>query len=351
MEHSEKLIDLRSDTVTLPTQEMWDAMYRAEVGDDCKGEDPTMNRLQALAAEMLGKEAALWVCSGTMGNLVCLKAQTQPGDQIILEPYSHAYYGEEGHIVTISGLLPRCVKGHHGVLTPADIRAAISSAPASYSTLRLICIENTHNRAGGNAWTVAETQAIREVADELGVGVHLDGARLFNAAVALEVDVREFTRYVDTVTICLSKGLSAPMGSIVAGSEELVARVRQVRRMVGGCMRQTGIAGAAGIVALTKMVGRLAEDHANASRLREGLLTVERLGVETPPIPTNLVFFDAAELGVMAKEFVEHLRTRGVLGVPFSATRVRLTTHRHVTPQDVELAIEAVAATAHELRA
>jgi threonine aldolase len=299
---------------------------------------------------MLGKEAALWVCSGTMGNLISLRAQTQPGDQAIMDPDTHCYYTESGHIAAVSGILPRLVEGQHGVLSPDDVRAAIGSFPRSYSTLRLICIENAHNWAGGNSWTVEETRAIRELADELGVGVHLDGARLFNAAAALGVDARELTQPVDTVTICLSKGLSAPMGSLVAGSREFVARARQLRNMMGGSMRQTGIAAAAGIVALTQMVDRIGEDNANASRLREGLLTIQGLEVENPPTPTNLVFTNVAGLGVTAREFLDRLRPKGVLVNPFSDYRSRFVTHRHITPEDVEHTIQAVATTVRELQ-
>ncbi len=235
-------IDLRSDTVTLPTQEMREAMYRAEVGDDGRGEDPTMNRLQELAAEILGKEKALWVASGTMGNLVCLKALTQPGDGVIVDPDSHCYYHEAEHVVGVSGLVMRTIPAEYGVLTPAAIRSAVRSNPTAFAGKRVIAIENTHNRGGGNALTVGQTRAIREVADELRLRVHLDGARLFNAAVAQGVEAKELARYADTVTVCLSKGLSAPMGSMVAGSAALIERARQARRLVGGEMRQMGFA-------------------------------------------------------------------------------------------------------------
>jgi threonine aldolase len=335
------LIDLRSDTVTLPTEAMRDAMHAAEVGDAMRGDDPTMNRLELLAAEKIRKEAAIFVPSGTMGNLVCLMAHTHPGDEVIFEADAHAYYYEVGGFAAVAGLAARLVRGSYGVMAPEDIEAAIRPASSYYPSPRLLCLENTHNRGFGNAIRPEEIEAMAAAARRHGLAVHLDGARIFNAAIALGVDVGEFTRHADSVQFCLSKGLSAPVGSIVAGSHAFVERARRVRKLLGGDMRQSGVLAAAGIVALNHMIERLAEDHHTAAWLASGLQAVPRLKVQLPPLPTNMVFSDTTQLGMDAAGFAYRMRGHGVLCTTQGPYRVRMVTHRHISAADADRAVEA----------
>jgi threonine aldolase len=338
---TEELIDLRSDTVTLPTEAMRDAMHAAEVGDAMRGDDPTMNRLELMAAEKIRKEAAIFVPSGTMGNLVCLMAHTRPGDEVIFEADAHAYYYEVGGFAAVAGLAARLVRGSYGVMAPVDIEAAIRPASPYFPPPRLLCLENTHNRGFGNAIRPEEIEAMAVAARRHGLAVHLDGARIFNAAVALGVDVGEFTRHTDSVQFCLSKGLSAPVGSIVAGSYAFIERARLVRKLLGGDMRQSGVLAAAGIVALNDMIERLAEDHHTAVRLATGLQSVPRLTVQLPPRPTNMVFSDTTQLGMDAAEFANRMRGHGVLCTTQGPYRVRMVTHRHISAADADRAVEA----------
>jgi threonine aldolase len=252
------IVDLRSDTMTRPTPEMREAMARAEVGDDVWGEDPTVKRLEAMAAERLGKEAALFVSSGTMGNLLSVLAQTQPGQEVILDLDSHIFNSEVGGSAVIGGVQMLPLKTERGFLTPAQVQGAVRPANIHIAPTGLVCLENTHNRHGGTCCTPEEIAAVAAVAHAAGVPVHLDGARLFNAAVALKREAREFVRPVDSVTFCVSKGLSAPVGSLICGSRALIERAQRFRKMVGGGMRQAGIIAAAGIVSLERMVDRLA---------------------------------------------------------------------------------------------
>lgn len=345
-----RYIDLRSDTVTKPTQEMREAMFAAEIGDDVYGEDPTVRRLEELAAEMVGKEAALFVVSGTMGNQVAILAHTSPGDEVILEAESHIYYYEVGAMAALSGVQARPVKGFRGAMDPDAVEEAIREENIHYPRTSLIALENTHNRAGGTVLPLDNMAAIADVARRHGLRVHLDGARVFNAAVALGVDVREITKHVDTVQFCLSKGLGAPVGSILAGPREFIDRARKKRKMVGGGMRQAGIIAAAGIVALTKMVDRLAEDHANARILAEGLAGIDGISVDLDTVQTNIVVMDTKGLGVTAGEFVARLKERGVLASGFGRTRVRFVTHKDVSREDVLAALDVVKTLAAEMR-
>lgn len=344
----DEFLDLRSDTVTLPTDDMRKAMYKAEVGDSMRrdlnpdGEDPTINKLEATAAEKMGKEAAMFVASGTMGNLACLMSHTHPGDEVIFEADAHTYYYEVGSFAAIAGLSPRLVEGKHGLMVPADIEAAIRPSSPYFPTPRLFCTENTHNRGAGNAIRPEEMAAMAKVAREHGLAVHLDGARIFNAAVALDVDVKELAQYADSVMFCLSKGLSAPVGSMVAGSREFIDRARKVRKMLGGDMRQSGFLAAAGIIALEKMVERLAEDHRNAAMLAEGLKDIPHIVLDVAPVPTNMVFVETTELGIDATEFVGKMRKEAVLCAAQGPARVRMVTHRHIAPEHIEQVIEAV---------
>jgi len=253
----EKNLDFRSDTVTKPTPEMREAAYKARVGDDVYGDDPSVNELEATACEIFDKEAALFVTSGTMGNAVSLLAHTHRGDEIILEQRSHIYLNEVGGLAVMGQLMARPIYGEKGYMKPEDIRAAIRADNIHYPPTRLLCIENTHNSAGGIALTPEQMKSNWEVAKEYGLGVHLDGARIFNAAIALKVDVKELAKYADTIQVCLSKGLAAPVGSVVVGSAHLIKRARKYRKMLGGGMRQAGIIAAPGLIALTKMVDRL----------------------------------------------------------------------------------------------
>ncbi len=337
----QSIIDLRSDTVTLPTEAMRDAMHDAEVGDAMRGDDPTLNRLEILAAEKIRKAAAIFVPSGTMGNLVCLLSHTRPGDEVIFEADAHAYYYEAGGFAAVAGLAARPVHGRYGLMAPEDIEAAIRPASPYFPPPRLLCLENTHNRGFGNAIRPEEMEAMAAVARRHGLSVHLDGARIFNAAVALGVDVGELTRHADSVQFCLSKGLSAPVGSIVAGSAEFIERARKMRKLVGGDLRQSGVLAAAGILALNDMIDRLAEDHHHAALLAEGLKSVPHLTVQLPPVPTNMVFSDTSELGLSAAEFLERMRLRGILCTSQGPYRVRMVTHRHISIAQVDQAVAA----------
>ena len=337
-----RTIDLRSDTVTLPTVEMLDAMKSAELGDDLYREDPTVNRLEELAAEKMGKEAALLTTSGTQANLVSVLSQTHRGDEVILEQDAHLYYYEVGAFSVFGGVIPRLVKGNMGVMSPGDIEAALRPPNIHFPPTSLVCIENTHNRAGGTMWTPSQTRAVYDFAKERGLNVHLDGARIFNAAVAQNLDPREFARNVDTLMFCLSKGLSAPVGSLAVGTHDFIDRARKCRKMLGGGMRQAGVIAAAGIIAIEKMVTRLRDDHVNAKILANGLA---KLGMSVDPsnVQTNILIYDVSGLGVNADAWVSRM---GEYGVKFSAVdnkRVRMVTHRGVERDDIEYTLDAAA--------
>src|SRR5215472_48552 len=271
---AQRVIDLRSDTLTMPTPEMRRAMAEAELGDDVFREDPTVNRLQEMAAERMGKEAALLVTSGTQGNLVGILSHTQRGDEIIVGDQSHVFHYEVAGAAVVGSLQLRTVRNIDGMLDPAEVEAAIRPQDVHAPRTGVVCLENTHNRNGGAPLSASHTKAVADVAHRHGVLVHLDGARVFNAAVALDVDVRELTAPVDSVTFCLSKGLAAPVGSVLCGSKDYVETARKYRKMLGGGMREAGIIAAAGIVALTTMVDRLAEDHANARLIADRLAEI-----------------------------------------------------------------------------
>lgn len=336
----EKNLDFRSDTVTLPTPEMREAAANARVGDDVYGDDPTVNELERLAAEMLGKEAGLFVTSGTQGNAVSVLAHTQRGDEVILERRSHLYMNEVGGLAVMGALMARTIEGELGWMRPENIRAAIRPENIHYPRTSLVCVENTHNASGGVPLTVEQMRADWEVAKENGLGVHLDGARIFNAAIALKVDVEELTRYADTVQFCLSKGLSAPVGSLVVGPEELVKRARKYRKMLGGGMRQAGIIAAPGIVALTKMVDRIEEDHENAKVLADGL---RKLGIDIiNPVMTNMVYIDLSSIGWTGREWGEACAKLGWKSRGYAAT-VRLVTHYGIEREDIEAFLEGIA--------
>jgi threonine aldolase len=334
-------IELRSDTFTVPTESMRAAMAAAEVGDDVWDEDPTIHRLQARAAEMVGKEASLFVPSGTMGNLCAMLSHTQPGQEVIVELDSHIFQNEVAGAAVVGGLQLRPLEAPDGRFTPEQVRRAIRSSDIHEPATGLLCLENTHNRKGGTCLSPKQTAALSAIAHEGGFPVHLDGARVFNAAVAQRVDVRELTGPVDSVMFCLSKGLSAPVGSMLAGSAELVERARRMRKMLGGGMRQAGVLAAAGLCALNEMVDRLEEDHANARRLAEGLRGLPGVDIDMARVETNMVFGDCRP-PLTATAFIDRCRDVGVLLDQASAYRWRMVTHRGVTAADVDDAIEAV---------
>ncbi len=291
----EKNLDFRSDTVTWPTPEMREAAYKAKIGDDVFGDDPTVNELERIAAEITGKEAALFVTSGTQGNAVAVLAHTQRGDEIILEQKSHIFINEVGGLAVMGQLMARTVPGVNGWMKPEDIEKAIRPENIHFPPTSLVCIENTHNSAGGIALTVKQMKDDWEVAKKHKLAVHMDGARVFNAAVALGVNVKELTQYADTTQICLSKGLSAPVGSVVVGPADVIKRARKYRKMLGGGMRQAGIIAGPGILALTKMVDRLKDDHDNAKLLAEGL---KKMGIKiVNDVQTNMVYIDYTPIG------------------------------------------------------
>ncbi|MCW3989889.1 MAG: low-specificity L-threonine aldolase [Candidatus Bathyarchaeota archaeon] len=343
----EKNLDFRSDTVTWPSPEMREASYKAVLGDDVYGDDPTVNELETIAAEILGKEAALFVTSGTQGNAAAILAHTNRGDEIILEERSHIYLNEVGGLAVLGSLMARTLKGENGWLKPDDIRGAIRIENIHRPTTALLCIENTHNTSGGIPLTVDQMKADWNVAKEHGLNVHLDGARVFNAAVALGVDVKEISQYADSVQLCLSKGLAAPIGSMVMGSEDFILRARKYRKMLGGGMRQAGIIAAPGIIALTKMVDRLADDHANAKLLEEGLRKIN--GIEILyPVKTNMVYIDIGGLGWNGDDWGEAC---GKLGWKCrgSGTTLRLCTHYGIEREDIEAFLEGITAAVPEV--
>lgn len=337
-----KVIDLRSDTVTRPTPAMREAMYRAEVGDDVFGEDPTVNRLERMAAERLGKKASLFVVSGTMGNLVALLTHCGRGDEAILGDRSHTFLFEQGGMAALGGIAPRPIPNQpDGTLRLEDIERAIRADDVHFPRTRLVCLENTHNVCDGTPLTAQYTAQVARLAHSHGLRVHLDGARIFNAAAALGVDVRELVQEVDSVMFCLSKGLCAPVGSLLCGDADFIAEARRARKVVGGGMRQAGILAAAGIVALEQMVNRLAEDHARAIRLAEGLARIP--GVEVTPATTNILYFWLNdEVSKTPEEVVEGLAERGVLLLGRVGGRFRAVTHYWITDEDIERTVRAM---------
>jgi threonine aldolase len=335
-------IDLRSDTVTKPTEEMREAMARAEVGDDVYLEDPTARRLQELAAEILGKEAALFVPTGMMGNQVCLHLHTEPGQEVILEERSHIFNYEMATMAAVSGTLARPVRGENGIMDWPSIQAAIRPRGAYYvSQTGLVSLENTHNMAGGSIMPLERAREICERAHEAGLPVHLDGARIFNAAIALGRSAAELAEPFDSVMFCLSKGLGAPIGSMIAGTRQFIDRALSVRRLFGGSMRQVGVVAAAGIVALEKMTARLEEDHANARLLANGLASLSGIKLDPEIVQTNIIVFDIAGTGLDTAEFSDRLKERGVLANGISPTEMRMVTHKDVSRSCCETALSA----------
>ncbi len=346
----EELIDLRSDTVTLPTEEMLEAIRNAELGDDVYREDPTVNRFEEMAASKMGKEAALLVPSGTQANLISLMSNTGRGELVILESESHMYWYEAGGISAIAGLLPWPLTSPQGALDPKDVEAAIRPRNIHFPEASLVCIENTHNRHGGTIVTPEQIRAINQVAKAHGLRLYMDGARIFNAAVALKTDVKEFTRHVNNMMFCLSKGLSCPVGSVVVGTREFIEKARKHRKVLGGGMRQAGIIAAPGIIALEKMINRLEDDHRNAKRLAEGITKIKGISVNLTLVQTNMVRFSINDLGGNDELFLLKLKENGVLASSLGKSSIRMVTHRGIEKEHVEKAITAVDAAAKASR-
>ncbi|MBI1893378.1 MAG: aminotransferase class I/II-fold pyridoxal phosphate-dependent enzyme [Candidatus Rokubacteria bacterium] len=334
-----EIVDLRSDTLTLPTPAMRQAMAEAEVGDDVWEEDPTVKRLEAMAAKRFGKEAGLFVVSGTMGNLVGVLSHTEPGQEIILDADAHIYHYEVAGAARIGGLQTRPLQTERGFPSPEQVRSAIRPINLHVPATGLVCLENTHNRHGGTVCSPEEIAAVGQVAHAHGVPVHLDGARIFNAAVVLKREVREFAREADSVQFCLSKGLGAPAGSLLVGSRDYVARARRWRKRLGGGLRQVGVLAAPGIVALTTMVDRLAEDHDNARLLAEGLSQLPGIRLDLERVQTNIVIFQVDPPGG-AEALVRETTLRKVKIHQINPTSIRLVTHKDVDREDIHRALE-----------
>lgn len=341
MAHS--VIDLRSDTVTRPSPEMRRAMADAEVGDDVFIEDPTINRLQERAAEIFRREASLFVPSGTMGNLTCIIAHTRPGQEVICEEAGHIYNYEMASMSAIAGVLPRVVQGEDGILDWTTVSKAIRPKIYYRPQTALISLENTHNMAGGTVYPTGVANEICDKAHDAGIPVHLDGARVFNAATYLKENVVEMTKKFDSIQFCLSKGLGAPVGSMIVGTREFIERCRSIRKMLGGGMRQAGVLAAAGLVALEKGPKRLQEDHDNAQFLAHGLAKIPGIGLDPTKVQTNIVIFDLKKSGRSSADFLQAIAERGVLAVPVDNERVRMVTHLDVNRGDIEKALNVVA--------
>jgi threonine aldolase len=337
-----KVIDLRSDTVTKPSAAMRQAMAEAEVGDDVFLEDPTVNRLQSRAAEVFGREAGLFVPSGSMGNLTCIMAQTQPGQEVICEAAGHIYNYEMAAMTAIAGVLPRVVNTSNGIMTWQQISRVIRPKAYYRPQTALVSLENTHNMAGGTVYPTRLAHAICDHAHEAGLKVHLDGARIFNAAVYLGQSVGEITSKFDSVQFCLSKGLGAPVGSAIVGSREFIERCRSIRKMLGGGMRQAGVIAAAGLVALEHGPKRLHIDHENAELLARGLSAIPGIRLDSTQIQTNIVIYDIRETKMTSTEFLERTARHHVLGVPVDTERVRMVTHLDVDRSEIEIAVRNI---------
>jgi threonine aldolase len=334
------IVDLRSDTVTRPSLEMRTAMMSAEVGDDVLGDDPTVNRLQERMAAFLNKEAALFVPSGTMANQVTIRSVCEPGDEIILDETTHSYNYETGAPAALSGCSVRAVRGERGVFSPQDVENAFRPESAHFARSRLVIVENTSNRGGGTVWPLERVADIHAVTRKLGLQLHLDGARLWNASVATGRKPAEYARYADTVSMCFSKGLGAPVGSIVVGPKPLIERARRFRKMFGGAMRQAGILAAAALYAIDHNVQRLAEDHENARRFAEAIAELPGVRLDPDTVETNIIIFEVdAQLG-SAPQFVERLRKHDVWMLPTGPTKVRAVTHLDVSREQIDRAIE-----------
>ena len=336
-----RIIDMRSDTITQPTPAMRQAMSEANVGDDVFGEDPTVNRLEEMVAERLGKEAALFVASGTMANLVSLLTHCGRGDEMILGDQSHMFFYEQGGSASLGSIHPRNLQNKpDGTMALADIEAAIRPDDVHFPRTKLIVLENTHNRCNGSPLVVNYMHSVAELARRYAMKLHVDGARLFNAATALGVDARTLVAEADSVSICLSKGLAAPVGSVVSGNKDFISEARRNRKVVGGGMRQAGILAAAGIVALTEMVDRLADDHKNARKLADGLANIEGLFIDPDLVFTNIVYIEVMKKEITSQMLAKRLHSRGIRLLSTGPNRLRAVTNYHVASSDIDYALD-----------
>lgn len=332
-------IDLRSDTITKPTPAMREAMALAEVGDDVFGDDPTVARLEARTAEFLGKEAAVFIPSGTMANQLALRAHTEPGDEILVDANAHIYYYETGAPAALAGLMCRCLPGVQGVFTAADVEAVLRPADQHFAPTKLVCLENTHNRGGGSVWPIDRIREIAEVSRARGLRLHLDGARLWNASVATGIAERDYAAHFDSVSVCFSKGLGAPVGSALCGTREFIQRARRFRKMYGGGMRQAGILAAGALHALEHHRARLADDHANARALAEGLSRLPGLELDPASVQTNLVFMRVRDLP--AASLVGALENAGVRVLATGPDILRAVPNLMVSSDDISVALKS----------
>lgn len=335
-----KTIDLRSDTVTRPCPRMLEAMINAEVGDDVFGEDPTVNLLQEKIAKLFGKEAALFVPSGTMGNEICLKVHTKPGDEVICEAGSHILNFESGAAAFLSSIQLNAVQGDLGVLPIEKVKQAIRPPYYYMPNTSLICVENTHNSAGGTVYPVKNLKALYTFAKENLLNLHIDGARIWNAAIASDAKLSEYALFCDSISVCFSKGLGAPIGSAIAGSREFITEAHRYRKIFGGGMRQVGILAAAVLYALENNLTRLVEDHQNAKRLADALSELDKVEIDLSSVQTNIVIFDITKSPKGTQQILAELKENNVLLVPFGPTRLRAVTHLDLTADDIEKAIQ-----------
>jgi threonine aldolase len=336
----DKFSDFRSDTVTKPTAEMRKAMAEAEVGDDVLGDDPTVNKLEELAAAVMGKEAALFVPSGTMGNSIAVKCWTQELDEVIIEARSHIYNMESTHMTFISRVTPRPLKSKRGAMDPEEIEKNIKIPSVHMPRTSLICVENTHNNWGGAVVPLANLKAVKKVAARHEIKIHFDGARIFNASTASGVPVKEYAAVADSLMFCLSKGLAAPVGSMLVGPGDFINYGRRVRKALGGGMRQVGILAAAGIIAITKMAGRLKEDHIKAKRLAKSISELPAVILDPDDVETDIVIFGFEHPEISVSDFLDRLKSKGVLALPVPQG-IRMVTNKDVDDRDIERAIAA----------
>jgi threonine aldolase len=337
------LVDMRSDTITKPTQKMRQAMATAEVGDDVLGDDPTVKKLEEMAARMTGKEASLFVSSGTMANITCLLTHCNRGEEIILGDQSHIFFYEQGGTAALGGIHSRLITNRpDGKLPLEAVENSIRTDDVHFPRTKVIVLENTHNRCNGNPIDVNYMQAMGALARRHNLKIHVDGARIFNAAAALGTAVPELVSDADSVSLCLSKGLASPVGSLVCGTESFIAQARRNRKLLGGGTRQAGILAAAGIVSLTHMVERLGEDHTNARNLANGLVEINGISIDPSVVKTNIVYFDIEKSGLASTELVEKLNAEGVKMLPTATHQLRAVTNYHVTPGDIDYVIETM---------
>ena len=335
-----RYIDLRSDTVTKPSKKMRKMIAQAEVGDDVFGDDPTVNRLQETVSGMFAKEAALYVPSGSMGNLVAIKTHTEPGDEIICQEDCHSLNYEAGSLGAIAGLVAHTFRGKYGIFTRGEIEPFIKKKSLHTPPTKLISIENTHNHAGGTIFPLQEIKKLRELADDHGIKMHLDGARIWNAHVATGISLDEYGKYFDSIQCCFSKGLGAPIGSIIIGRADFIERARRFRKMFGGGMRQVGILAAAALYAVENNIPRMAEDHENARYLAENLNAINGVNIDLDTVQTNIVIMDTASSGRTVPDLLAALKEEGVLAVQFGNTKIRCVTHLDIDHKDIKSAIE-----------